>query len=51
MTSLRATVIEVRCASKRPVLGTPRWRRQLFTAEDHAVFELEAASLFDLTGA
>jgi hypothetical protein len=51
MTSLRATVIEVRCSSKRPVIGILRGRWQLFTVEDHAVLDLETTHLSDLAGA
>jgi acyl dehydratase len=46
--SLRATVIDARCASSQPTLGILRWRWQLFNAAGVEVLDLEATSLFDL---
>ena len=47
--SVRATVIETRCARSQPKLGILRWRWQLFNAAGTEVLDLEATSLFDLT--
>jgi acyl dehydratase len=49
--SLKATVLEARCSQNRPTLGILRWRWQLFNQTGQEVLELEATSLFDLTGA
>ena len=46
--TLRATVLETRCASSRPTLGILRWRWQMFNAGGTQVLDLEATSLFDL---
>ncbi len=48
--SLRATVIETRRARSQPTLGILRWRWQLFNQHAVEVLDLEATSLFDLTG-
>ena len=47
---LRATVIEVRRSSSKPDLGVLRWRWQLFRQTGEEVLDLEATSLFDLSG-
>ena len=47
--SLRATVLETRCARRQPHLGILRWRWQLFNAKGTEVLDLEATSLFDLS--
>lgn len=47
---LRATVIEARRARSQPTLGILRWRWQLINAQGAEVLELEATSLFDLSG-
>ena len=49
--SLRAIVIETRRARSQPTLGILRWRWQLFNQHAVEVLDLEATSLFDLTGA
>jgi acyl dehydratase len=49
--TLRATVIETRRSGSQPTLGILRWRWQLFNGAGKEVLELEATSLFDLTGA
>lgn len=46
---LRATVIEVRRASREPTLGVLRWRWRLFNGGDEEVLDLEVTSLFDLS--
>ena len=46
--SVRATVLQVRRASRQPHLGLLRWRWQLFTQAGREVLDLEATSLFDL---
>ncbi len=48
--SLRAIVIETRRARSQPTLGILRWRWQLFNQHAVEVLDLEATSLFDLTG-
>ena len=48
--SLRATVIETRRARSQSTLGILRWRWQLFNQHAVEVLDLEATSLFDLTG-
>ena len=48
--SLRATVIETRRARSQSTLGILRWRWQLFNQHAVDVLDLEATSLFDLTG-
>lgn len=48
---LRATVLEVRRSESRPTLGILRWRWQLFNSHEVEVLDLEATSLFDLSGA
>ena len=48
--SLRATVIETRRARSQSSLGILRWRWQLFNQHAVEVLDLEATSLFDLTG-
>jgi acyl dehydratase len=47
--TLRATVLETRCARRQPHLGILRWRWQLFNAQGTEVLDLEATSLFDLS--
>jgi acyl dehydratase len=49
--SLRATVIEARCASSKPGVGVLRWRLQLFNQHRREVLDFEATNLFDLAGA
>ena len=49
--TVRATVLETRCARSQPTLGILRWRWQLFNGEGAAVLDLEATSLFDLARA
>ena len=49
--TLKATVIETRCARSQPTLGILRWRWQLFNAAGAEVLDLEATSLFDLAPA
>ena len=45
---LRATVLEVRRASRKPTLGILRWRWQMSNAAGTEVLDLEATGLFDL---
>jgi acyl dehydratase len=47
---LHATVLETRRARSRPTLGILRWRWQVRNASGEDVLDLEATSLFDLTG-
>jgi acyl dehydratase len=47
---LVATVTDVRRSGSRPGLGILTWRWQLFNGQDHEVLDLQATSLFDLTG-
>jgi len=47
---LVATVTEARRSSKRPELGILNWRWQLFNDQDREVLDLQATSLFDLSG-
>lgn len=47
--TLRATVLETRCARKQPHLGILRWRWQLFNDQGTEVLDLEASSLFHLS--
>ena len=47
---LRATVLEVRRSGRQPTLGILRWRWQLVNAANVEVLDLEATSLFDLSG-
>lgn len=50
---LRCTVdvIEQRVAKSNPGLGIVRWRWRLFNQKGETAVDLEATSLFDLTGA
>jgi acyl dehydratase len=47
--TVRATVLEVRCATSKPTLGIVRWRWRMFNQSEVEVLDLEATSLFDLT--
>lgn len=47
--TLRATVLETRCARRQPHLGILRWRWQLFNDQGTEVLDLEASSLFNLS--
>ena len=49
--TLRATVLEARRSRQQSHLGILRWRWQLFKAGGVEVLDLEATSLFDLSGA
>lgn len=49
--SLRATVLEARCAASKPEVGVLRWRLQLFNQDRREVLDFEATNLFDLAGA
>ena len=49
--SVKATVLETRCARSQPTLGILRWRWQLFNANGTEVLDLEATSLFKLPAA
>lgn len=46
---LRADVLEVRRARRKPALGILRWRWRLFNQHQVEVLDLEATSLFDLS--
>jgi acyl dehydratase len=48
--TLQATVIETRRSQTQPSLGILRWRWQLFNQDMIEVLDLEATSLFDLSG-
>jgi acyl dehydratase len=48
--SLTATVLETRRSQTQPSLGILRWRWQLFNQHMIEVLDLEATSLFDLSG-
>jgi len=48
---LRLQVIETRRSKSQPTLGILRWRWQMFKQTGEEVLDLEATSLFDLTGA
>jgi acyl dehydratase len=48
--SLKATVLETRRSQKQSSLGILRWRWQLFNQHHTEVLDLEATSLFDLSG-
>ena len=48
--TLRATVLDARRARSRSALGILVWRWQLFNASGTEVLDLEATSLFDLSG-
>ena len=48
--TLRATVLDARRARSRSALGILVWRWQLFNAVGTEVLDLEATSLFDLSG-
>jgi acyl dehydratase len=47
---LEATVLEVRRSQSKPHLGLLRWRWELLHEDGRQALELEATSLFDLSG-
>jgi acyl dehydratase len=47
--TVRATVLEVRCAASKPTLGIVRWRWRMHNQAGVEVLDLEATSLFDLS--
>lgn len=47
---LRAEVLEARTSQKRSTLGVLRWRWRMVNQRGAEVLELEATSLFDLSG-
>jgi acyl dehydratase len=47
--TVRATVLEVRCAASKPTLGIVRWQWRMLNQSGVEVLDLEATSLFDLT--
>ena len=47
--TVRAEVLEVRCAASKPTLGIVRWQWHMFNQAGVEVLDLEATSLFDLS--
>ena len=47
--TVRATVLETRCAASKPTLGIVRWRWRMSNQSGTEVLDLEATSLFDLS--